>query len=33
MPEEFELASDFNQYDVSKAIFSFKKNESESEVA
>ena len=29
MPEEFELASDFNQYDVSKAIFSFKKSESE----
>ena len=33
MLEEFELTSDFNQYDVSKAIFSFKKNESESEVA
>lgn len=26
MPEEFELANAFNQYDASKAIFSFKKN-------
>ena len=24
MPEEFELASAFNQHDASKAIFSFK---------
>ena len=26
MPEEFELASAFNQHDASKAIFSFKNN-------